>query len=160
MPTTCINQRTTNNRYWLCSEVTLSVEGGLSVTTGCGLTGDGDNPLEWNPHPTEFVPYSDVKFTGDGDGVGLGYTTFKWTSGNGILTAEMWDYLMSFFTASEPTANVYVRTRTDTIITNALGEYEYNYAWYFAKMHRPKGDPYPPFRFKNVEILFTHAVAV
>jgi len=126
------------------------------VSTSGSLTGD-ENYLTWNPHPTSFAPYSDVKIAGDGDGIGLGYATFGWTSGDGILTAEQWNYLMGFFSGSEPTTDVYVRTRTDTITTNAFGEYEYRYMWYTAKMHRPQADPYPPFRFRNVKILFTHA---
>jgi len=149
------------NRYWLCSQITLSTSGGWSTSCGCALTADAENNgLTWNPHPTEFLPYSEVKIDGDGRGSGLGFANFKWTSGDGMLTAEQWNYLMSFFTGNEPTADVCVRTRTDTITTNALGEYEYLYRWYFAKMHRPRGDPYPPFRFRNVEILFTHGEAV
>jgi len=83
--------KTTNNRYWLLS--------------GCALTG-GTNGLTWNPHPTEFVPYSDVRTQGTGDLTGLGYAQFKWTSGDGWLTAEQWAYLMSFFTGGEPSVDI------------------------------------------------------
>ena len=147
------------NRYWLCSQLTLSTDAGWTTGCGCSLTGD-ENELTWNPHPTEFSPYSEVKIDGDGDGTGLGYVNFKWTSGDGILTAQQWNYLMGFFSGNEPTADVCVRTRTDTIAANALGAYEYEYKWYFAKMHRPKATPHPSFRFRDVEILFTHAEEV
>lgn len=86
-----ITGKSFNNRYWLLS--------------GCALTG-GDNLLAWNPHPTEFAPYSDVKVQGTGDLVGLGYTQFKWNIGNGILSAEQWAYLMGFFTGDEPSVDV------------------------------------------------------
>ena len=137
--------KTTQNRYWLLS--------------GCALS-CGDNLLTWNPHPTEFVPYSDVKVQGTGDLAGLGYTMFKWTSGNGILSAQQWSHLMAFFSGDEPSVTVCVRTRTDRTTTNAFGEVEYSYEWYVAKMHRPTAEFRPSFRPRNVEIIFTHATPV
>ena len=134
-----------SNRYWLVSSLSL---------TG------GDNPLTWNPHPTRFAPYSQTKTAGTGDLRGLGYAQFVWQSGEGILTAEQWYYLMSFFSGDEPSVDVYVRTRTDRAVVNALGDYEFEYRWYYAKMHRPTAEPYPAFRFRNVEIIFTNATEV
>lgn len=135
--------KSTTNQYWLLS--------------GCSLT-SGDNDLTWHPHPTEFVPYSDVKVQGTGDLSGLGYTVFKWTSGGGILSAQQWAHLMGFFSGDEPSVDVCVRTRTDKWSVNAFGEFEYEYCWFTAKMHRPRAEPYPNYRFRNIEILFSHAV--
>jgi hypothetical protein len=47
------------NRYWLVAN--------------CSLTGGMTNDLTWNPHPTEFTPYSEVKTQGTGALRGLGY---------------------------------------------------------------------------------------
>lgn len=103
------------NRYWLMSkttlttEVTLSSAGGLSTsyvfTTGCNTSAD-TNELTWNPHPTEYYPYAEVKVQGTGDLTGLGYANFKWSSGDGYLTMEQWRYLMSFFTSTEPSVDI------------------------------------------------------
>lgn len=105
------------NRYWLRSEITLTTEvilssaGGLSTsytfTTGCDISVEGDtNELTWNPHPTEFYPYAEVKTQGTGDLTALGYVNFKWTSGDGYLTMEQWRYLMNFFTRSQPSVDI------------------------------------------------------
>lgn len=103
------------NRYWLMSQTTLTTEStlstaaGLSVTytftTGCDISAD-TNELTWHPHPTEYYPYAEIKIQGTGDGTGLGYANFKWSSGDGFLTAEQWAYLMSFFTGAQPTVDV------------------------------------------------------
>lgn len=132
------------NEYWLLSDLSLS---------------DGTNPLTWNPHPTEFAPYSEVKVDGEGTGTGLGFFAMKWTSGEGILTPTQWNYLMSMFSGWEPSADVYIRTRTDLIASApAPSEYghEFDYRWFSVKMWRPRGEPYPGFRYRNVEIGFTH----
>jgi len=90
------------NRYWLVTCATFS-----TITDFCGGEIDGAvNGLTWNPHPTDYYPYSEVKISGDGDGTGLGYANFKWESGDGILTAEQWAYLMGFFTGGEPTVDI------------------------------------------------------
>ena len=135
------------NRYWLLSDCTL--------TTASLLTG-GENELTWNPHPTEFVPYSEVKVQGTGDLTGLGYAQFKWTSGDGFLTARQWAHLMGFFSGSEPSVSVCVRTRTDRWSVNALGEYQFRYQWFQAVMHRPTAEFAPGDRLRNVEVVFTH----
>jgi hypothetical protein len=139
------------NRYWLVSSCTL--------TTASELTG-GENGLTWNPHPTEFVPYSDARVQGTGDAAGLGYAQFKWTSGDGWLTARQWAHLMGFFSGSEPSVSICVRTRTDRWSVNSLGEYQFQYRWFEAIMHRPIAEFGPDFRLRNVEIVFTHATEV
>jgi hypothetical protein len=145
------------NRYWLVSIFTFTSD--IMLTTSTSLTG-GENELTWNPHPTEYTPYSDARTQGTGDLTGLGYANFKWTSGDGYLTAEQWAYLMNFFTGSEPSVSVYVKTRVDECETNFLGEYEYSYRWFQAKMHRPTAEFGPDFRLRNVEIVFSHATEV
>ncbi len=135
------------NEYWLLSDLSLS---------------GGDNPLTWNPYPAEFYPFSETKVDGTGSGIGLGLFQFKWTNGDGILTPTQWDYLMGLFTGWEPPADVYVRTRTDLIVTDSYAEHgrKYDYQWFSAKMWRPQGEPYPGFRYRNVEIIFTHGELV
>jgi len=91
------------NRYWLLSSLTFTTT--CTLSTVASLTG-GDNALTWNPHPTEFVPYGEIKAQGTGDLTGLGYAQFKWTSGDGYLTAQQWAYLMSFFTGDEPSVDI------------------------------------------------------
>jgi len=142
------------NRYWLTTCATFSTD--ISDFSGGEVRG-ATNGLTWNPHPTEFYPYGEVKMTGDGDGVGIGYIHFKWTSGDGILTADQWRYLMSFFAGNDPTAIVCAKTRTDRTALDALGVREYAYQWYRVRMHRPTADTVPGFRYRNVEIVFTFA---
>lgn len=133
------------NRYWLLSNLSLS---------------GGENALTWNPHPTEFAPHTEVKVSGTGDGVGLGYFSFKWTSGEGILSATQWNHLMSFFSGWEPSIDMFVRTRTDRTVMSAGGYREFEYLWFSVVMWRPQAEPYHGFRYRNVEIVFTHATEI
>lgn len=130
------------NEYWLLSNLSLS---------------EGTNLLTWNPYPSEFQAYSETKVDGTGVGIGLGFFQFKWVAP--FLTATQWDYLMSMFSGWEPSADVYVRTRTDATLASASGTeggYMFLYRWFSCKMWRPAGEPCPIFRYKNVEIVFTH----
>lgn len=128
------------------------------IATSLSLSDEG--ALDWCPYPTEFYPQSEIKVDGDGDLVGMGLFNFKWTSGDGMLTATQWNWLMAFFSGWEPSIEVYVRTRTDRVTQDSLGDDVFDYRWFQAVMHRPKGEPYHGYRYRNVEIVFTHAEEV
>jgi len=112
--------------------------------------------LNHEPFPTEFHEEHDHSLVaGDGDPIALGAPWCVWTWANVPVANADWEQLFTLSGISDSvSATVYIRTRT-----NQTSGGKYVYATYQAIMHRPEGEPYPPWRFRNVKIKFTKLVA-
>ncbi len=100
------------------------------------------------PDPkTEYRPYAKTALLGDGSRRGLGYPVVIWNFG--LLTQAQRDQLRSYC-SSGPSANVFIRTRTDESDESE----DIVYAAYQAVMHWPEQEDYDTTRRLDFRLEF------
>lgn len=124
----------------------------MSGTYKIGTINDGVNNLidmsvvtGYDPHPTEFLEYSEVVGqTLSGAPIEAGNPTVKWTWG--LLDQSAFNRLYAYCTGAW--SRVYIQTR----VNSGTG---YNYGIFKATMARPRARTVPGLYRSEVEVVFT-----